>query len=119
MAGCARRNGGSLRRMARDADEVRFYLRALHEAYHALEASGSPVTPRTQLKVFRRPNWLQIASVWMASLPYWVDFVVDRYAEAQADEIRGSYDHLISLAEHAGTDTHALQSLRQLYPMRE
>ena len=117
LAGCVYRNGGSMRRMGRDADEVRLYLRALREAFDVLEASGTSVTPHTQLKVFGRPARLQVAMMRMASVTSWAEFAVDRYVAAAANEMKASYDELIVLAEHARVEVPSLRSLREYFPI--
>ena len=116
LAGCVYKNGGSTRRMARTAGEICLYLSALREAYNILEANGTPVTPRAQLKIFERPGWLQVASVRAANFPYWVDMVVSEYVTVASDEMKASYDQLMALAKHTGTEAPVLASLGHNFP---
>jgi len=112
LAACVFKNNGSMRRLARDPNEVRLYLAGLREAYQVLEASDIPVTPRTQLQVFERPIWLQTALVRLAALPPWMSFIMDRYILANRDALCAAYEHLLQLAERAGTPRPNLRSLR-------
>lgn len=117
MAACINRNGGRMRRMGRNTDEIRLYLLALREAFDVLEASGIPVTPRAQLKVFERPARLQAAMMRIASVISWAEFAVDHHVADAIDETKASCDELIALAECARVDVPALRLLQECFPV--
>jgi 2-dehydropantoate 2-reductase len=110
LAGVVRRNGG-VRAMARDSGEIALYLATLRETLAVLEASGTPITPAAHKAAFQGPRWLQRLLVRVASLPYWVETVVDDMVRSSDDELRRAHAHLLTLAEEAGMETPLLTFL--------
>jgi 2-dehydropantoate 2-reductase len=110
LAGVVRRNGG-VRAMARDSGEIMLYLGALREALTVLEAGGTPITPATHKAALQGPRWLQRLLVRAASLPYWVETVVDDMVRSSDDELRRAHAHLLTLAQEAGMETPLLTFL--------
>ena len=115
LAGCIYRNGGSVRRMARSRVETLRYLAVLRETYAVLGANAIPVTPVSQLRIFDRPLWLQVALVRVVAWAPWVAWVIDNHVEQTFDEMRTLYQQLLALCENAQVEASAVASLSQYF----